>query len=93
MTIVRSKIAGAHPSLVALDEIGHATRPDAAGKKYLKEVREVLLGPSSSKRRELLQGGDKTKNLSVDQQVDCLLEAATDGSILRCAFSGWSPLV
>ena len=99
MDIIRSKINGGHPSLVALEEVQHATTQDSNGKKFIKAIKEVLLGPQESMRRKLLEEDkmeeeeESRSGLTVAQQVDILLEAATDGSILRCCFAGWSPLV
>ena len=62
--------------------------------KSLGLLQEVLLGPEGSLRRTLkgriLGRGEP---LTAAEQVDCLIEAATDPGILRCGFSGWKPLV
>jgi DICT domain-containing protein len=86
VNMVRMKLTGMHPGDLAAKELKLARR-DSDEKLFRKE-REVLLGPDGSKRRQFLS----KKSLSVDEQVDCLLEASTDFSILRCAFRGWSPL-
>lgn len=84
--IVERKLSGDHPSLVATDEVSHGRYRDKA---QIECMRNVLLGEAESKRNCLASSGV----LSTEEQVDCLLEAATDPSILRCAFVGWAPYI
>ena len=47
---------------------------------------KVVLGPEGSLRRTLPRAG-----LSLEQQVDCLVEQATDPCVLGWTFGGWRP--
>ena len=47
---------------------------------------KVVLGPEGSLRRTLPHAG-----LSLEQQVDCLVEQATDPCVLGWSFAGWKP--
>lgn len=47
---------------------------------------KVVLGPEDSLRRTLPHAG-----LSLEQQVDCLVEQATDPCVLGWSFAGWKP--
>ena len=47
---------------------------------------KVVLGPGGSLRRTLPHAG-----LSLEQQVDCLVEQATDPCVLGWSFGGWRP--
>ncbi len=90
LDVVRRKLThGGHPSVLALEELEHAAGDSE--KKWLEPLEQILLGPEDSTRRELKK--EKSVDLTADEQVDCLIEAGTDGSLLRCAYTGWSPLV
>ena len=49
-------------------------------------VEKVVLGPEGSLRRTLPRAGR-----SLEQQVDCLVEQATDPCVLGWTFGGWRP--
>ena len=49
---------------------------------------QVVMGPHDSLRNNLPQFG-----LTVDQQVDVLLEHAVDPNILGRTWIGWSPMI
>lgn len=48
---------------------------------------EVIMGPADSLRRRLSQ----EQPLSVADQMDCLIEHASDPNIVGRVFSGWGP--
>ncbi len=84
METVRKKLWGEHPSRTALKELVLGGR---AG-RHLKELQEALLGPKESVRRGLWQA-EKFGSLGAAEQVDCLVEWASDPGVLRCAYVGW----
>ena len=52
----------------------------------LASLREVVMGPSDSLRRRLPETG-----LTPAEQVDVLVEQATDANILGRTYHGWAP--
>ena len=54
---------------------------------HQEDVRKVVMGPAEGLRQRLAKQGV----LSVEQQVDCLVEQATDPNILGRTWIGWSP--
>lgn len=86
--MVEKKLKGFNPTLLSYQELEHAMPAEAQKDGRLKLLKELILGPRDSLRRTLT----KDTQMSTDKIVDCLLEMATDGSILRCAFAGWSPM-
>ena len=64
-------------------ESNAAAAKDATMMGYL---RDVVMGPSDSLRRSLPESG-----LTAAQQVDVLVEQATDLNILGRTYQGWSP--
>ncbi len=80
---VEKKLSGFHPSVTLLEELKVAKK-----KVDLKAVQEVIQGDKGSLRRRLASN-EKKKCLCATEQVDCLIEAATDRGILACAFGGW----
>ena len=55
--------------------------------RHLKCYEKLLMGDRQSDTRAKLP----PSGLSVDQQVDCLLDLATDPNILGRVFTGWEP--
>lgn len=54
--------------------------------KLLPQLEDIVLGPPGSLRRTLPSDG-----LSVEQQVDVLVEQATDANILGRSWIGFGP--
>ena len=86
---VATRLSGEHPS--------HGTRSDLQSRvgrnrsrpltpQLLEELAESVLGAAISRRRELPATG-----LSVAEQVECILEQATDPAILGRTYPGWCP--
>ena len=55
--------------------------------KLKQSITDLVLGPDGSLRRQL---GD-VRGLTVEQQVDALVEQATDTNILSRTWRGWAP--
>ncbi|KAM7297934.1 DNA-dependent protein kinase catalytic subunit [Ixodes scapularis] len=86
VSIVRQKLEGGHPSYILRDELKlrKTNQPDFASLEL------VCLGAPGveSRMRRRFARGDK---LSPRDQVDCLLEQATDPAILGLTWTGWEP--
>jgi len=82
----RSKLSGGNPARITISEVEMATTKAVSMARA--DVSNVVLGPEDSLRRSLPSGG-----LSVEQQVDCLVEQATDPNILGRTYIGWAPFI
>ncbi|CAG0920446.1 unnamed protein product, partial [Notodromas monacha] len=80
---VRDKLNGANPASITRQELlmGKHNKENCAA--YCK----VLF------RKSALRNAYPSSGLSAEEQVDCLIDQATDISILARIFSGWSPHV
>eukprot|EP00730_Choanoeca_flexa_P001654 TRINITY_DN10729_c0_g1_i1.p1 TRINITY_DN10729_c0_g1~~TRINITY_DN10729_c0_g1_i1.p1 ORF type:complete len:755 (+),score=205.72 TRINITY_DN10729_c0_g1_i1:477-2741(+) len=80
-----AKLRGEHPASIMVRDLAKNKKI----KDGLSKVKEIVLGQRDSKRRALpLSAG-----LPVEDQVDCLLDMATDPSILGRAWKGWEPYI
>jgi hypothetical protein len=69
--------------------------------KYIKEFCNVILGLSAIDekgefimlRTKLLKEKKKTYQLTVEEQVKCIIEQSTDPDILGRAYFGWEPYI
>jgi len=85
---VKKKIAGVNPVLILKQELAESTH---ATKKYYKQLVETIQGPPGSARNTLL--AKKKTYLDVEEQVDCLIEAARDPDVLGRVWLGWSAYI
>ena len=85
MAGVKEKLSGGNSARVTLAELRHhgTYAKDAA---QMAAFEKVVLGPEGCQRRALPAEG-----LTTEQQVDCLVEQATDPAVLGWAFPGWKP--
>ena len=82
---VREKLSGGNSARVTLSELKcHAVY--ASDKAQMEAFEKVVLGTKDSLRSTL-----PDTNLSIEQQVDVLVEQATDPCLLGWAFPGWRP--
>ncbi|XP_074649158.1 DNA-dependent protein kinase catalytic subunit-like [Tubulanus polymorphus] len=81
----RRKLEGANPGYITRDEIklGHARK-----KKNIEKFYSVALGDESNVRRRC-----EESKLSVEDQVACLIDQATDSNILGRTYRGWAPFM
>ncbi|CAK8685319.1 unnamed protein product [Clavelina lepadiformis] len=82
MRIVKNKLLGGNPSAITCDEIKHNFHVSS----FLKHYCSVANGDASRNRRAMEPNND----LSVDVQVDCLIDQATDPNILGRMWRGWN---
>ena len=79
------KLCGANPAIETLADLRKNSRV-ASGSSVHSVLSDAVLGPSGSLRRGL-----PTQGLSIQQQVDCLVEQATDPNLIGRMFEGWAP--
>eukprot|EP00455_Lapot_gusevi_P005433 TRINITY_DN12319_c0_g1_i7.p1 TRINITY_DN12319_c0_g1~~TRINITY_DN12319_c0_g1_i7.p1 ORF type:complete len:437 (+),score=120.35 TRINITY_DN12319_c0_g1_i7:208-1518(+) len=88
INIAKLKLEGYNPSYVMIREM-EETVPKHAGSKYFGRLQQVIRG---SRNRVRSQAPYDTP-LSVEKQVECLIDHATDGNILGRTFEGWMPFI
>lgn len=84
--IVRQKLEGRHPSYILRDEL----KLGKGKHSNFGNMERICLGadgPHGATRRQF-SGTDK---LTSQQQVECLIEQATDPAILGLTWKGWQP--
>ena len=81
--IVTRKLNGANPMVITRDELNIGFPRDPV---YLEVYKKISSGEAESQRQLLPEDG-----LSVEDQVTCLIEMATDPYILSAAYVGWDP--
>ncbi|XP_030635503.1 DNA-dependent protein kinase catalytic subunit [Chanos chanos] len=85
VNFARRKLKGANPSAVTSDELALGFEKDAAFKGMLAVAR------GSEEQNVRARFGDD--GLSVDEQVDCLIDQATDPNLLGRVWVGWEPWI
>ncbi|CAD8069351.1 unnamed protein product [Paramecium sonneborni] len=85
--IVHKKLIGVHCSLILLEEFDESRHQSA---RYADNLRKAIQGINQNRLRHQFQ---KHQTLSVIQQVDCLIDLATDPNILGRAWKGWVPFI
>ena len=80
----RRKLAGEHPADIMLQELT-AKHSNTA---HWPALQAVVKGDANHNYRTTVVSGHK---LSVDEQVRCLLDQATDPNILGRSWQGWKP--
>ncbi|TSL34570.1 DNA-dependent protein kinase catalytic subunit [Bagarius yarrelli] len=83
INFARRKLEGANPSVITSEELWLGFEKDSA----FKGMQAVVRGTEEHNIRARL----KEKELSVEEQVDCLIDQATDPNILGRTFAGWEP--
>lgn len=84
ISIVQRKLSGANPLKIIKDELSlsiHAAKPD-----MLRRYKRLVTGESSNLRNNVAE-----EELSVEDQVSCLIEMATDKTLLAMIYLGWDP--
>ena len=80
---VRRKLLGEHPAHIMLQELTakHGSTP------HWQALQTIVKGDANHNFRTTVSG----KDMSVDDQVRCLLDQATDPNILGRSWQGWRP--
>ncbi|GMH34457.1 hypothetical protein BSKO_02291 [Bryopsis sp. KO-2023] len=84
----KQKLRGKHPVDIMLSELAGRH----GGKPYWRTLEAVVRGDPNTNRRAQVKckGGGV---LSCEEQVECLLDQATDGNILGRTWWGWRPWI
>uniref|UniRef100_A0A672S298 DNA-dependent protein kinase catalytic subunit n=1 Tax=Sinocyclocheilus grahami TaxID=75366 RepID=A0A672S298_SINGR len=79
------KLEGANPSVITSDELclGFEKNPEYKG----------MLALARGEKEHNVRARHNEKDLSVEDQVDCLLDQATDPNILGRVWIGWEPWI
>ena len=83
---VSAKLSGANSARLTIEEVRMSTQKAVV--EHRTAIEDKVLGPEGSLRRVHGREG-----LSVEEQVDVLIEQATDPAILGCTWVGWKPWV
>ena len=85
---MKDKLVGKNSARVMMKEL--STSPHSK-KEYFSKIKAALVGPKEGYRYKILK--QKKHCLEVEEQVDFLIEHATDPDILGRLWIGWSPYV
>ncbi|KAK9971873.1 hypothetical protein ABG768_025216 [Culter alburnus] len=85
VSFARRKLEGANPSVITSEELclGFEKNPEYKG----------LLAVARGEEQHNIRARHNEKDLNVEDQVDCLLDQATDPNILGRVWVGWEPWI
>lgn len=86
IAIVQRKLEGANPMKILKDEL--SIGQVAADEKHFKAYERLVDGDEDNVRRRMNEDG-----LTVEEQVSCLINMATDKALLACIYLGWDPWI
>jgi len=86
LAAVEAKLNGGNSARLTLGELQSSIHPDVKKPLSMSDLTDIVLGGRDSLRRQLPERG-----LTVGQQVDVLVEQATDPNILGRTYLGWAP--
>ncbi len=86
IAIAKKKLEGYNPAHITVEELAKSVHAQAP---YLAELKRIVRGvPKDNVRARTAE-----KCGSVKEQVDCLVDQATDPNILGRTYGGWAPWV
>ena len=85
---MKDKLEGVNSSKVMMRELIDSIHYN---QDYFSELKKALVGPKEGLRYKILQ--EKKKCLDVEQQIDFLIDHATDPNLLGRLWIGWSSFV
>ena len=98
--LAKARLSGRHPAAITVAELtaGHSRQP------HWKALKAIVEGDPHRDERARVRAAVEQKSgggrpgvsgtaLSVEQQVACLLDQATDPNILGRTWEGWKPFV
>jgi hypothetical protein len=91
----KDKLNGINPCVITRNDLLQGIHKDS---KYLKYILNVVLGQDQNSENKLLRSklltekGEKYK-LTVEEQVKCIIEQATDPNILSRCYTGWQSFI
>ena len=86
VNIAKLKLQGGNTANIMVKEM-ILTSNTHNDKPYFEEMKKIIFGPPESRRYELRN----SDVLTVSDQIDCLIDHATDKEILARAYVGWAP--
>lgn len=84
--IAKRKLGGVNPAYIMWNELNTSVHQK---KPYLKALQGVVMGDA----RHNIRAQVKEKCESARQQVDCLVDMATDPNILGRSWAGWAAYI
>ena len=89
---------GINPCVVTRDDLLNGTHKEG---KYTKEFLNVILGQNAINdqgeyimlRTKILKEKKENYQLTVEEQVKCIIEQSTDPDILGRTWQGWEPFI
>lgn len=86
IAIAKKKLEGYNPAHITVEELAKSVHAQAP---YLADLKRIVRGvPKDNVRARTTE-----KCGSVKEQVDCLVDQATDPNILGRTYGGWAPWV
>ncbi len=79
------KLASHHPSEIMVSEL----EAMHAGKQWWTALQQIVRGDPKYSERAKIKAGVSGRLATVQQQVECLLDQATDPNILGRVWRGW----
>lgn len=92
VNICKLKLNGINPAHITQEELRHGHSGNPALKDFICVARGDASRNCRTKYLERTELPDKY-NLTVEEQVDCLVDQATDANILGRTYIGWRPWV
>lgn len=83
INIVEQKLNGVNPMLTLIEEISFGIVRN--NEQLFQAYKTMIQGPEGSLRSRM-----HPTNLTIDEQITCLIEIATDPSILATTYMGWN---
>lgn len=84
--IVKRKLNGANPTKILIEELSAG---NIKSKKALFEAYQAIINGSDDSLRKKFENGPSGEILTVEDQIICLTELATDKAILATTYIGW----
>jgi len=84
--IVKRKLNRENPAFITVAELKESVH---ASSSYVKSLQQIVLGEVNVNARANV----KEKCSSTKEQVDCLVDQATDPNIVGRTYNGWAPWV
>ena len=88
LAVVDARLRGANSARLTLRELACSVNSEVRKSEVYRRLEGVVLGGQDSLRRTLPAEG-----LSIEQQVDVLVEQASDPNILGRTWIGWAPWI
>jgi DNA-dependent protein kinase catalytic subunit len=88
LAVVDAKLRGGNSAALTMRDLETSTNAAVKKAEVFESLRDVVMGPQGSLRRSMAESG-----LTADEQVDVLIEQATDPNVLGRTYQGWAPFL